>query len=116
MTRALLAVDSAGAALRHAQRAVMLAPRQAEAARMLAASFAALGEPANAVAVWPAFRSRGGSRFEGWLLEASTLATFGQAARAAAALDSATEALPADSTSGARLRAVRAIVAAAARR
>jgi tetratricopeptide (TPR) repeat protein len=113
MARALLTLDSAGAALRHAQRAVMLGPRNPEAARMLAASFAALGERDSAVAVWPAFRTRGGSQFEGWLLEASTLATFDRAARAAVALDSAARTVPADSLSRARLQAVRAIVAAA---
>ncbi len=113
MARALLTVDSAGAALRHARRGVTLGPRQAEAARMLAASFAALGEPDSAVAVWPALRSRGGSRFEGWLMEASTLAAVGRPAPAVAALDSAAEAAPADSVSRARLQAVRAIVAAA---
>jgi len=115
IARALLVADSAGAALRHARRAVALAPRQAEAARMLAASFAALGECDSAVAVWPAFRSRGGSSFEGWLLQASTLATFGQSALAAAALDSASRAAPADSASQARLQAVHGIVAAAPR-
>ena len=116
MAHALLVVDSAGAALPHARRAVRLAPRQAEAARMLAASFAALGEHDSAVGAWPAFRRRGGSRFEAWLLEASTLATFGQAARAAAALDSAALAAPADSASRARLQAVQSIVASARHR
>jgi hypothetical protein len=116
LAHALLTVDSAGAAVQHARRAVALAPRQAEATRMLAASFASLGERDSAVAAWPAFRDRGGSRFEGWLLEASTRATFGQVAPAAAALDSATVTVPADSSSQARLRAVQAIVAAARQR
>ena len=111
--RALLAVDSAPGALRHARRAVTLGPRQAEAARLLAASFAALGERDSAIAVWPAFRSRGGSPFEGWLLESSTLADLGQPARAAATLDSATRTAPSDSTSLARLLAVRSLVTAA---
>jgi len=114
--RALLTVDSAGAALRHARRAVMLGPRQVEAARLLAASFAALGERDSAIAVWPAFRNRGGSPFAGWLLESSTLATLGQPARAAATLDSATRAAPSDSTSLARLQAVRSLVTATAHR
>jgi tetratricopeptide (TPR) repeat protein len=116
LAHALLTVDSAGVALQHARRAVTLAPRQAEATRMLAASFASLGERDSAVAAWPAFRDRGGSRFEGWLLEASTRATFGQVAPAAAALDSAAATVPADSSSQARLRAVQAIVAAARQR
>jgi protein O-mannosyl-transferase len=113
MARALLAVDSARAALRHAERAVTLGPRQAEPARMLAASLVALGAGDSAVAVWPAYRSRGGSRFEGWLLEASTFAVLGWPARAAVALDSAARAAPGDSAANARIQAVRGIVAAA---
>ena len=116
MARALLTVDSAGAALVHARRAVTLGPRQAEAARLLAASFAAVGERDSAIAVWPAFRRRGGSLFAGWLLESLTLADLNQPARAAAALDSAARIVPSDSVSIARLQAVRALVAAATHR
>jgi len=116
MARALLAMDSAGAALRHARRAVALGPRQAEAARLLESAFAALGERDSALAVWPAFRSRGGSRFAGWLLESSTLVDLGQPGRAAAALDSATRSAPPDSTSLARLEAVRLLVVSATQR
>ncbi len=114
--RSLLTEDSAAAALGPARRAVQLAPRQAEAARMLAASFAALGWRDSAVAVWPAFRSRGGSAFDGWLLQASTLATLGEPVRAESAFVLAARAAPPDSISRARLGAVRAIVAAAAHR
>jgi len=110
---ALLAEDSAAAALGPARRAVRLAPRQAEAARMLAASFAALGWRDSAVAVWPAFRSRGGSAFDGWLLQASTLATLGEPAQAESAFALAVRAAPADSIAHARLGAVGAILAAA---
>ena len=113
MAHALLSLDSATTALPHARRAVQLAPTQAEAARMLAASYAALGQGDSALAVWPAFRRRGGSAFEGWLLEASTLAALGRPVPAAAALDSATRFASADSVARARLRAVRAIVAGA---
>jgi tetratricopeptide (TPR) repeat protein len=116
VARALLTVDSAGAALPHARRAVTLGPRQVEAARLLAVSFAALGERDSAIAVWPAFRRRGGSPFAGWLLEASTLADLDQPVRAAAALDSAARVAPSDSTSAARLEAVRALVSAATHR
>jgi len=114
MAHSLLTEDSAAAALGPARRAVRLAPRQAEAARMLAASFAALGWRDSAIAVWPAFRSRGGSAFDGWLLQASTLATFGAPAQAESAFVLAARVAPSDSIARARLRAVRAIVAAAA--
>jgi protein O-mannosyl-transferase len=111
--RAFLLADSADAALRHARRAVALGPCQPEAARMLAASFVALGETDSALAVWPAFRRRGGSAFESWLLESSTLAELGQPARAASALDSAAYVAPRDSTSLAKLQAVRRLVTSA---
>lgn len=113
MAHSLLTEDSAAAALGPARRAVRLAPRQAEAARMLAASFAALGWRDSAIAVWPAFRSRGGSAFDGWLLAASTLATLGEPAQAESAFVLAARAAPSDSIARARLGAVRAIVAAA---
>lgn len=106
-TRALLGVDSAASALQHARRAVALAPRQAEASRALASSFAALGQRDSALAVWPAFRRRGGSAFGGWLGEASLLAAFGENVRAGAALDSAARLSPPDSASRAALNAVR---------
>ena len=77
---------------------------------MLAASFAALGLRDSAVAVWPAYRSRGGSAFEGWLLEASTLAELGQPARAESAFAQAAHLVPRDSAALARLAAVRSIV------
>jgi len=108
--RALLTADSGAEALPHARRAVRLAPRDVEAARMLAASLAATGQRDSAIAVWPAFRSRGGSPFEGWLLEASTLAGLGQPARAESAFAQAAHLVPSDSTARARLAAVRSIV------
>jgi len=70
----------------------------------------ALGERDSALAVWPAFRDRGGSPFEGWLLEASTLATVGRKALASAALDSAAKLAPSDSVSAMRLNEVRRLV------
>ena len=108
--RALLTADSGAEALPHARRAVRLAPRDVEAARMLAASLAATGLRDSAIAVWPAFRSRGGSPFQGWLLEASTLAELGQPARAESAFAQAAHLVPSDSTARARLAAVRSIV------
>jgi len=110
LSRVLLAVGSPGEALQHARRAVAALPRQPEAARFLAASFVALGERDSALAVWPAFRGRGGSPFEGWLLEASTLAAVGQAARASAALDSAARQAPSDSVIALRLNEVRRLI------
>jgi hypothetical protein len=110
LARVLLAGGVAGEGLLHAGRAVVLAPRNPEAARMLAASFMALGQGDSALAVWPAFRRRGGSPFEGWLLQASTHATLSERARAAAALDSALRWMPPDDSSRARLRAVRALM------
>jgi hypothetical protein len=70
----------------------------------------ALGQADSAVAVWPAFRGRGGSRFEGWLLEASMLAALRQPDRAAAALDSATASATPDSASALRLSEVRRLI------
>lgn len=110
LSRALLAVGSPGEALEHARRAIAVLPRQPEAARFLAASFVALGERDSALAVWPAFRRRGGSLFEGWLLEASTLAAVGQPARASAALDSAAGRAPSDSATTLRLNEARRFI------
>ena len=110
LSRALLAVGSPGEALEHARRAIAVLPRQPEAARFLAASFVALGERDSALAVWPAFRRRGGSLFEGWLLEASTLAAVGQPARASAALDSAAGRAPFDSATTLRLNEARRFI------
>jgi hypothetical protein len=110
LSRALLVSGSPRDALAHARRAVAALPRQPEPARLLAACFVALGEPDSALAVWPVFRSRGGSAFEGWLLEASTLAAVGQPARAAAALDSAVRRAPPDSVAASRLVEVRGLI------
>ncbi len=115
LARALLQSGDAHAALPHARRALALLPRHAEAARMLAASFMALGEPDSALAVWPAFRGRGGSPFEAWLLEASTFAAVHDSARASSALDSAAR-YAADSTAPRRLAEVRVLVENARRR
>jgi hypothetical protein len=116
LSRALLTVGEPGRALAHARRAVAAGPLKAEAARMLAASFVALGERDSAVDVWPAFRSRGGSAFEGWLLEASTLAAVAEPERARLALDSTARWAPPDSVSQTRLREVRALVSRAGHR
>ncbi len=116
LARALLESGDARGAQPHARRALALLSRHPEAARMLAASFMALGEPDSALAVWPAFRGRGGSPFEAWLLEASTFAATHDPARARAALDSATRYAAADSTAPRRLAEVRALVENAGRR
>ena len=113
--RALLTAGSPRDALAHARRAVALLPRHPEAARMLAASYMALAEADSALAVWPAFRRRGGSPFEGWLLEASTLAAAEEPERARAALDSAVRHAAADSTAPPRLEEVRALIEKAGR-
>jgi len=110
LARALLAARGPRDALIHARRAVALLPRHAEAARMLAASYVALGEPDSAVAVWPAFLGRGGPPFDGWLLEASTLAATGRSERARSALDSAIQHAASDSTAPRRIREVRALI------
>ena len=110
LARALLAAGGPRDALIHARRAVALLPRHAEAARMLAASYVALGEPDSAVAVWPAFLGRGGPPFDGWLLEASTLAATGRSERARSALDSAIQHAASDSTAPRRIREVRALI------
>jgi len=113
--RALLAVDSGASALPHARRAVALAPLDVGAARVLAGSFAALGERDSAIAACADFRRRGGSSFEGWLLQSSLLAGFGDSAAAAAAVDSARRASPADSAAQSGLRNLQARGASAAR-
>ncbi len=116
LARVLLSTGQAGPALLHARRAVALEPRQAEAARMLAAGFVALGLKDSALAVWPAYRRRGGFPFDGWLLEASTLAAVAEPGRARAAYDSAAHYAGADSTAAARLAQVRSLVEKAGRR
>jgi tetratricopeptide (TPR) repeat protein len=116
LARALLTAGAPDQALLHARRAVGLVPRHPEAARMLAASFMALGEKDSALAVWPAFRRRGGSPFEAWLLEASTLAAAAQPGQARAALDSAARHAARDSTARGRLESVRALIEKAERR
>ncbi len=77
---------------------------------MLAASHLALHSGDSALAVWPSFRGRGGSPFEGWLLEASTFAALSQPLRAQAALDSATARAGEDSVSRTRVRQVRILI------
>jgi tetratricopeptide (TPR) repeat protein len=115
LSRALLALGSPREAVAHARRAVAALPRQPEAAGLLAAGFVALGERDSAIAVWPAFRQRGGSRFEGWLREASTLAAIGEAEPASAALDSALQHAPPDSVAASRVAEVRALIVRAQR-
>ncbi len=116
LARAWLTAGEPARALVRARRAVALEPRQAEAARMLAASFVALGLKDSALAVWPSFRRRGGAPFDGWLLDASTLAAVAEPERARAACDSAARYAGADSTARARLAAVRSLVENAGRR
>ncbi len=103
LARLLLMQDSAAAALGHARRAVALAPRGAEAARMLIASWLALGRPDSAHAAWAALGTRGGRPFDVWLLSAATHWATGRAAEAAAALDSAAATVPDDTVSQRRL-------------
>jgi hypothetical protein len=110
LARALLAAGAPRDALVHARRAAQLLPRHPEAARMLAASWVALGQPDSALAVWPVFRGRGGSPFEGWLLEASTFAAVRSPERARVALDSAARYAASDSTAPRRLAEVRTLV------
>jgi tetratricopeptide (TPR) repeat protein len=108
---ALLLSGTPVAALAQARLAVATAPTGVEAARMLAASFVALSRSDSALAVWPAFRRRGGSAFERWLLGAVTYATEGFPDSARAALDSAAQLVPADTVDRRRLREARAEVA-----
>ncbi len=112
----LLALDSAGPALEYARRAVTAAPDEPESARMLAASFVALGERDSALAVWPAFEERGGSLFERWMLSATTWTALGNADSARAALDLARSLVPSDSLSHQRLAWAEAVVGAAPER
>ena len=106
----LLRLDSAGSALGHARRAVDGAPRDREAARVLAAAFLALGRPDSARAVWPSFLRRGGSPFWGWLLRSSTFATVGMQDSARLAFDSARVRASSDSSTRAELRALLEVI------
>ena len=106
----LLTLDSAGPALEYARRAVATAPTEPESARMLAASFVALGLRDSALAVWPAFEAQGGSAFERWLLSATTWATLGGGDSARAALERARALLPSDTISRERLAWAEAVV------
>jgi tetratricopeptide (TPR) repeat protein len=110
LAQAYLREGSPAVALGHARRAVRSGPGKSEPARMLAASYVALGMPDSALAVWPAFLARGGSRFDRWLLGSVTLATIGQRPAALTALDSATAHLPRDSMALQRLERARAEV------
>lgn len=110
LAQAYLRMDSPAVALIHARKAVLGGPDKSEAARMLAASYLALRMPDSALAVWPAFLGRGGSRFDRWLLGSVTLATIGQGQAALTALDSAVANLPRDSIAVRRLGEARAEV------
>ena len=106
LANALLELNSAAMALPHAARAVALDSVRSGPARMLAASYVALGMRDSAIAVWRAFGRHGGKRFDRWLLAASTFATVGMSDSGWAAFDSATAGAPTDSTSRAQIRAV----------
>ena len=106
----LLRLDSADAALGHARRAALGAPRDREAARVLTAAFLALRQPDSARAVWPTFLRRGGSPFWGWLLRSSTFATIGMPDSARLAYDSARARASRDSSTQAELRALRDVI------
>ena len=99
----LLRLDSAGAALAHARRAVVGAPTDRDAARVLAASYLALHAPDSARAVWAAFLRRGGSPFWGWLLRSSTFVTVGMLDSARLSFDSARARASTDSSTQAEL-------------
>ena len=107
---ALLRLDSAAAALGPARRAALGAPRDREAARVLASAFMALGQPDSARAVWPAFLRRGGSQFWGWLLRSSTFANSGMPDSARLAYDSASARVSSDSADQAELRTLRDVI------
>ncbi len=107
LARLLLLQDSGSAALAHARRAVALAPRNAESARLLVASFLRVGQTDSALAVWPALRSRGGRPFDVWLLAAATSWATGRYGESLAALDSAAAILPDDTVSHRRLAEAR---------
>jgi tetratricopeptide (TPR) repeat protein len=106
LARVLLRLDSAAAALGHARRAAEGAPRDREAARVLAASYLALGQPDSARVVWAAFLRRGGSPYWGWLLRSSTFAAAGMPDSARLAFDSARALAGPDSSSQMELRAL----------
>lgn len=103
MAQALLRLDSAPAALRHARRAVASGPTSAESARMLAAGYLATRSPDSAVAVWPAFLARGGDPFDHWLLGAVTWAATGQPDSARIWLERAAGMVPGDTIAVRRL-------------
>jgi tetratricopeptide (TPR) repeat protein len=115
LATALLRSDSAHAALGPARRAVAVGPTSAESARLLAACFVSLGRGDSARAVWPAFGARGGGRFDRWLLAATTDAALGSRDSAAAELDSAAAAVPADSLARRRFREAVLVVRGALR-
>ena len=115
LANALLELDSAAPALPHAARAVVLDPVRFGPARTLASSYVALGMRDSAIAVWRSFGRRGGSRFERWLLAASTFAAVGMPDSGWAAFDSATVGAPTDSTSRLQIRAVRRVLRAGPR-
>jgi hypothetical protein len=86
LAQVYLRIDSPTVALVHARHAVRSGPDKAESARMLAASFLALGQNDSALAVWPAYGRRGGNAFDRWLLAAVTWAAVGQPDSAKAGL------------------------------
>lgn len=106
LANVLLELNSAALALPHAARAVKLDSVRSGPARMLAASYVALGMRDSAIAVGRAFDRHGGKRFDRWLLAASTFATIGMSDSGWAALDSAIAGAPTDSTSRTRIHAV----------
>lgn len=112
LANALLQADSVELALEYARLAVQAGPTDEESARMLAAAFLRAGLPDSALAVWPAFEERGGSRFERWLLSATTWAAVGGGDSARAALSQARSVVPDDSIAQRRLAWAEAVVAA----
>ncbi len=115
LAHALLEAGRPAEALAHARLSVVTGPTRAAAARVLAASFVALGERDSALAVWAAFGRRGGKRFERWLYLASTYAALGIPDSAQAAFDSAMVGAPTDSTSREQIKEARGIVRGAVR-
>jgi tetratricopeptide (TPR) repeat protein len=107
LVTAMIRSDSPEVALRHAWKAVRLAPASMQAARSLASTWLALGLQDSALAVWPAFAARGGRAFERWIMQASTHAALRQAGAARAALDSALLLSPRDTTAQAQIEEVR---------
>lgn len=110
LAHALLRLDSAQAALPHARLSVAAGPTRAAAARVLAASFVALGQRDSALAVWPAFGGRGGRHFERWLYQASTFAALGTLDSARMAFDSALVGAPTDSIARMQIQEAREIL------